>query len=411
MSPPRQRLTIERLGHRGEGVAPGPVFVPRALPGEIVEGAVENGRMSAPRILSPVSARVRPPCPHARRCGGCVLQHVRDDFVAEWKAGVIREALKARGLAAPLRRIATSPPGSRRRAVLTARRLKGGTLVGFHGWKSGEISEIGSCLLLRPELLDQLPLIRDLTRIGASRKGRLSIALTLLADGVDIAVSGGRAPGRELRQALVGRARRAENLVRLSWNDEVLASFAPARLRLGGVEVTLPPGAFLQATEAGEAALLDAVRDAVAGAGRLADLFAGAGSFTLPLARLAPVHAVEGNRAMIRALDSGWRAGRSLKQVTVEARDLFRRPLDPEELARFDAVVLDPPRAGAEAQMREIARAGVGRLALVSCNPVSFARDAQILCQAGFGIDWIDVIDQFRWSAHVELAACLSRRG
>lgn len=178
---------------------------------------------------------------------------------------------------------------------------------------------------------------------------------------------------------------------------------------MGRARVSPPPGAFLQPTPQGEAALVAAVRDAIGAARRIADLFAGCGTFALPLAETAEVHAVEGDAAMTAALDAGWRGATGLRRVTTEARDLFRRPLTATELGRFDAVVLDPPRQGAAAQTAELARSRVAVVAAVSCNPVTFARDAKTLVAGGFALDWLQVIDQFRWSPHVELAARLSR--
>ena len=404
------RLTIERLGHQGDGVAPGPVFVARGLPGEVVEGVVEAGRMASPRIVAPVVERVRPPCRHAKACGGCALQHAHDGFLATWKIGVVETALKAQGLEAPIRGISTSPPRSRRRVVLAARRLKNGTQVGFYGQKSDTIIEITDCHLIRPELLAQLELVGKLTRLGASRKGRLAVTLTLLDDGVDIAVSGAKPLDRELFHQL-GDLVRGAGVVRLSWEGEPVVAFGPAMLSLGPARVPLPPGAFLQATREGEMALVASVEQALSGAGKVADLFAGAGTFALPLSKSAAIHAVESQENMLDALLAGWRGAEGLKPVTIEARDLFRRPLLADELARFDAIVLDPPRAGAEAQVAEIARAPIGVLAMVSCNPVTFARDARVLVEAGFTIEWLRVVDQFRWSPHVELVARFVRKG
>ncbi len=410
MSGARQTVTIERLGHQGDGIAPGPVFVPRSLPGEVVEGVVEAGRMASPRILSPVAERVRPPCRHAKSCGGCALQHAGAEFLARWKLGVVETALKAQGVEAPILGISTSPPRSRRRAVLAARRLKSGAQVGFHGLKSDTIVEISECHLIRPELLALLPLIREIAVLGGSRKGRLAVTLTLLDDGVDIAVSGGKPLEPALFTALVELVR-GKGVVRLSWEGEVVAAFGPVRLTMGPARVPLPPGAFLQATREGEAALVAAVEEAVEGAQKVADLFAGAGTFTLPLTRRAAVHAVESLEDMLEALLAGWRGAGGLKPASTETRDLFRRPLLPDELGRFDAVVLDPPRAGAEAQVAELARAQVPVVAMVSCNPVTFARDARLLCDAGFAVEWLRVVDQFRWSPHVELVARFTRKG
>jgi 23S rRNA (uracil1939-C5)-methyltransferase len=198
-------------------------------------------------------------------------------------------------------------------------------------------------------------------------------------------------------------------LARLSWDGEVVFQSEPPVLAMGVARVSPPPGAFLQATPEGEAALLRAVLEATDGARRVADLFAGCGTFALPVAQRAEVHAVEGSSQMLAALDHGWRTALGLKRVSTETRDLFRRPLMPDELARFDAVVIDPPRAGAEAQIGQIAAAQLPRVAAVSCNPVTFARDARALVTAGYRLDWVQVVDQFRWSAHVELTACFTR--
>ena len=402
------RLTVERLGHLGDGIAPGPVFVPMVLPGEVVEGDVVDGRMTAPRIVTPSPDRVKPACPHYRACGGCGLMHASDDFVAGWKADVVRTALAAQGLDAPFRPVVTSPPQSRRRATLSGRRTKKGALVGFHGRASGTIVEIPGCRLLHPHLMAALPTLAEVTALGASRKGEVGLTVTVTEGGLDLTVAEGKPLDQSLFSALAALAERAD-LARIVWNGEPVASRRPAAQRFGAARVVPPSGAFLQATAAGEAALVGAVREAVGAAKRIADLFAGAGTFSLPLAERAEVHAVEGEAAMLAALDAGWRQTTGLHRVTTEARDLFRRPLLPDELTRFDAVVIDPPRAGAEAQARELAGSGVQVIAAVSCNPVTFARDARILSDAGFAIDWVQVVDQFRWSPHVELAARLSR--
>ena len=321
---------------------------------------------------------------------------------------MVEVALAAQGLAAPLRPIAVSPPGSRRRAVLAGRRTKKGALVGFHGRGSDTIVAVSGCLVLHPDLVAAIPACEALAVHGGSRKGEIAFALTRTETGIDLAATGGKPPDAALRAALAEVARDAD-LARLTWNGEQVAARRPAVLRLGGVAVEPPPGAFLQATAEGEAALVSAVGEAVGEAARVADLFAGCGTFTLPLAARAAVHAVEGEAALTAALDHGWRHAEGLKPVTVETRDLFRRPLDAGELAGVDAVVIDPPRAGAAAQTAAIAASGVARVAAVSCNPASFARDAKTLVQAGFRLDWVQVVDQFRWSHHVELAAGLSR--
>lgn len=402
-------VTIERLGHLGDGVAPGPVFVPRALPGEVVTGEIENGRMVEVKIQTPVSNRVRPVCQHYKNCGGCALQHASDSFVENWKKSVVETALEAQGLDAPIRRVQTSPPHSRRRATIAARRMKKGVQLGFHGAQTDTICEIDACQLLRPELMLMLPFLRDLTMIGGSRKGRLAITLTLLDDGVDIAVKGGKPLTTELFSKLAQKAGAQRNVVRLSWDNEPIAVFSAAQLCLGKAKVSPPAGAFLQATQEGEQALVLSVLESVGQAKNVADLFSGCGTFALPLAENATVHAVEDARDMLDALHAGWRGAQNLKAVTVEARDLAKNPLRPDELAKYGAIVLDPPRIGVEAQVAELAKASIPRITMVSCNPVTFARDVRVLTQAGYVIEWVDVMDQFRWSPHVELVGCLVR--
>jgi len=401
---------IERLSLRGEGLTAEGIAVPLTLPGEEIEGEIAGGRIARSRIVTPVADRVRPPCPHFATCGGCALQHAHDAYVADWKVEVVRRALAAQGLAAPMRPIQTSPPGARRRAVLAGRRTKKGVLVGFHARASDVIVPIPDCLLLHPDLIACLPACEALTVLGASRKGVLSMTLTRSEDGADVSVAEGKPIEGRFFAELAALADR-HDLARLTWNGELIAERRPPRQRMGAAHVVPPPGAFLQATADGQAVLTDAVREAVGKARRIADLFAGCGTFALPLADGAEVHALEGSRAMCAALDRGWRAAPGLKRVTTEARDLFRRPLRREELKGVEAVVIDPPRAGAEAQAEEIAASDVPRVAAVSCNPVSFARDARILSAAGFRLDWVQAVDQFRWSGHVELTACFRRDG
>ncbi len=401
-------LTVDRLGHLGDGIAAGPVYAPLTLPGEVVEGDMTGDRMSAPRIVTPSPDRVRPPCPHFKSCGGCALQHASDEFVASWKAGIVRSALAAHGLGVPILKVETSPPKSRRRAVLAGRRTKKGAIVGFHARASDTVIEVPNCQLLLPQIVDLIPVLENLTQIGTSRKAELALTVTWSEAGADVVVKGGKPLDGRFRTELASFAVK-NGLVRLTWDDDLIAERHPPVQRFDGIAVIPPPGAFLQATHHGEAALLAAVTRAVGPAKRIVDLFAGCGTFALPLARRAQVHAVEGSPDMLSALDTAWREATGLKRVTTEARDLFRRPLVPLELKRFDAAVIDPPRAGAKAQIAELAASGIPRIAAVSCNPVTFARDAKTLIDAGYSLDWVEVIDQFRWSPHVELAARFTR--
>jgi 23S rRNA (uracil1939-C5)-methyltransferase len=401
------QLTIEKLGHLGDGIAQGPhhpVYIPQTLPGEVVEGEIEGERLTGMRIATPSPERVKPPCPHARSCGGCLMQHASDSFVAEWKQGIIRGALAGQGIEAALRPILTSPAQSRRRATLTGRKTKGGTLMGFHARASDTLVAVPNCKLLDPGLIAAFPALERLIRIGGTRSTELTLTITRSLAGADIAVSGGKALDQNLRLDLA-RACEQGGIARLSWNDEVVAFAAPPVQRFGSALVTPPPGAFLQATPQGETSLVSAIREAIGPARRVIDLFAGCGTFSLPLAAQAEVHAVEGLAALTQALDRAARATPGLRRVSVETRDLFRRPLEVEEFKGVDAVVIDPPRAGAEAQTRRLAEARVPVIAAVSCNPVTFARDARILLANGYRLDWIQGVDQFRWSSHVEIAA------
>lgn len=402
-------VTIDRLGQHGDGIAQGPdgpLFIPATLPGEVVEGQPDGDRLTDLRILTPVADRVRPPCAHARACGGCRMQHASDALVARWKEGIVAGALAGQGLTAPIRPILTSPARSRRRATLAARRTKGGVLLGFHAAGSGTIIPVPQCQLLHPDLMAAFPALESLTRLGGSRSTELALTVTASLAGPDVSVTGGKPLDAALRLDLA-RAAESHGIARLTWDGETVALRAAPMQRMGAALVSPPPGGFLQATAQGESDLLAAVAEAVGPARRIADLFAGSGTFTLPLAARAEVHAVESDAQALAALDRGWRGAQGLKRVTTEARDLFRRPMEPDDLRGFDAVVIDPPRAGAEAQTDRLAAARVPVIAAVSCNPATFARDARRLVDAGYVIEWIQPVDQFRWSAHVELAARL----
>ena len=403
-------LTIDRLGHLGDGVAQGPdgaVFVPQMLPGEVVEGDLQDGKLLNPRIVTPSVNRVRPPCVHARSCGGCLMQHSADPFVADWKLGIVKGALDGQGLTTLFRPILTSPPMSRRRATLSARRTKGGVLLGFHARASDTLVAVPNCQLLHPDLIATFPALESLVKIGGSRSSEMSLTVTRSLAGPDVVVAGAKTVDAAVQLDLA-RLAETHGFARLTWNGEMVALRAQPMQRFGRALVAPPPGAFLQATAEGEIALLQAVALAVGSARKITDLFAGVGTFALPLAERAEVHAVESEAAMLTALDKGARAAEGLRRVTVETRDLYRRPLEADEFKGVEAVVIDPPRAGAEAQTRTLAAAKIPVIAAVSCNPVTFARDAKVLVNAGYSLDWVQVVDQFRWSAHVELAARFS---
>ncbi|SHF37308.1 23S rRNA m(5)U-1939 methyltransferase [Litoreibacter ascidiaceicola] len=391
--------TILRLNHKGEGVPDTGAPIPRVLPDEVVEEG---------RIVTPSADRVAAPCRHYKSCGGCAMQHASDDFVAEWKTDVIRLGLSARGIETDIRPILTSPAQSRRRATLHGRRTKKGAMVGFFGRGSDALIEVPDCKLLDPALIAAFPVLEELTVAAASRKSTVGLVVTLSEAGLDIDIRDAKPlePQGILEMAALAERHK---LARLSWDGEAVATREPPVQSFGKGKVAPPPGAFLQATAHGQAALLGCVQEALGDAKQVVDLFAGCGTFTLPAAEKAEVWALEGEAALIDALDAGWRKAVGLKKVKAEVRDLFRRPLLPQELRKTDAVIIDPPRAGAEAQTIELAQSGVKRIAAVSCNPISFARDAEILINGGYRLDWVQPVDQFRWSSHVELAAQFSK--
>ncbi|WP_177174618.1 class I SAM-dependent RNA methyltransferase [Loktanella fryxellensis] len=397
-------MTIQGLTHLGAGRANDDTLIPRTLPGEVV--ALRDDGTA--QILTPSADRVAPPCRHFRTCGGCALQHASDPFVAAWKQTVVERALHAHGLEPPFRPIHTSPPQARRRAKFSGRRTKKGAMVGFHARASDVLVAVPDCQLVTPTLRAAIPMLEALTVITASRKGEVALTVTGSRAGLDVLVQTEQRLTDPLRIEVAAFAQ-THRLARLTWGDETVVTINPPVQVMGPATVLPPPGAFLQATQDGEDALRAAVIEIVGDAPRVADLFAGAGTFSLPLAVGAEVLAVEGDAAMIAALDKGWRATPGLRRVTGVARDLFRRPLEPDELAPFSAVVLDPPRAGAAAQVATLAGSRVDRIAMVSCNPVTFGRDVAALVAGGYRVDWVQVVDQFRWSPHVEMVASLTR--
>ncbi len=399
-------LTIESLTHLGLGRASdGRSLLPRVLPGEEVDVA-QDGTV---RIVTPSVDRIAAPCRHFKSCGGCAMQHATDVFVADWKQDIVVKAVQARGLDTVFREIATSPAQSRRRAKLSGRRTKKGAMVGFHTRASDTLVQVPDCQLLTPALIASFPALEALTVLACSRKGEIDLTVTEAKLGPDVLVATDKELTPQLRVELAGLANQF-GLSRLVWNDEPVVMINPPVQDFGGTGVVPPPGAFLQATKHGEATLLAAVEEITSNASRVIDLFSGSGTFALPLAKRAEVHAVEGEAAMLGALDRGWREGHQLRRVTTETRDLFRRPLEADELRHFDAAVIDPPRAGAEAQIETLAASEVKIIAMVSCNPVTFARDARTLVDAGFAMPWIQVVDQFRWSPHVEVVASFTRK-
>lgn len=403
-----ENIRITHLGQHGDGVAAGPVYVPMTVPGDVVSGQLDGDTLRDIKIVTPSDNRVKAPCKHFKSCGGCSLQHIRDDVVSDWKTEVVRNALTQRGLDTDLRPTVTSPPNSRRRATFAVRRTKSGALTGFHARNSETVIQIQDCILLKPSLTQAIPNLERLAILGASRKHGLNVTVTETTRGLDIAIEGGKDLDPIL-QAELAKMTEAHGWSRITWNNETAALRAPPGVAFSDIPVRIPPGAFLQATEHGEATLLSHVQTIVQGAKHITDLFAGCGTFALPLARDAEVTAYEGDRSMVTALEHGWRNADGLKRVSAHVRDLFRDPLQPDEFRKTDAVVIDPPRAGAASQIEALAESCVGKIAHVSCNPQTFARDAETLVQAGFTLEWVQPVDQFRWSPHIELVSAFRR--
>ena len=390
---------IVRIAARGDGVTASGRYAPLAAPGDVLraDGAVEPG-----------PNHQHPPCRHFPECGGCQLQHVTDAAYRDYLKDRIGGALAQHGLATQIREPHLSPPKSRRRATLRAINAGRQMLIGFNAGRSKRIVDMRECHILRPELFALIEPLRRLLGGPVQVPGVADIRLTLADQDADVLLSDVKADGLEAAEALP-RFGEDHGMARLSVDDgygaETRYEPNPVTVTLSGVPVVLPPGAFLQATEDGERALVDAVREAIGDSGRAADLFAGIGTFALALD--GQVTAAEASREAVLTLQMA--ARRAGRRVTVEHRDLYRRPFDARELAAFDAIVLDPPRAGAEEQVKQLAASTVPRIAYVSCNPATFARDAAILAAGGYRIEWARPVGQFRWSTHIELAASFSR--
>jgi 23S rRNA (uracil1939-C5)-methyltransferase len=405
-------LTIARLGAQGDGVAEtpeGPVFVPFALPGEKVNVARGSKKADLVSILEASLQRVEPACRHFTDCGGCAMQHLEENAYRDWKRGLLVEALRAKGIGIEVDPLVSFPPHTRRRAALTARRTEGSVLLGFNAALSHRIVDLEECPVLLPQLVAALPLLRRLVRLIARTNDAFRLAVTQTDSGLDVAAQGsGRLEGKP-RQAAIEFCI-ANGIARLTIDGEIVIEPNKPAILVGGVTVAPPPGAFLQAVEGAEAAMAGLVAEHLVKAKRVADLFAGIGTFALRLARASEVHAVEGDAPALAALDRAFRFASGLKKVTVEKRDLYVRPVTFKELdAAFDGVVFDPPRAGAEAQAVQIARSQVRLVAAVSCNPLTLARDLEILIAGGYQLRQVVPVDQFLWSPHLEAVALLEK--
>ena len=410
-----EQLTIVRLGHRGDGIADtaaGPVYVPYALPGETVTVETVVGhpdRRHLDHVDRPSHERAAPICKHFTQCGGCAMQHWSLAEYHLWKRGLVAEALEQAGLIAPVADIIDAHGQGRRRAVLHARRGGHDLLeVGFTAPRAHHIVAIDRCPILAPGLDGAIPAAWAIAEILKPTDKPLDIHVTATDSGMDVDVRGSGPLNSGRTTALAGVAEKYR-LARITRHGELVAQAAQPLMKIGRAQVPLPPGAFLQATAAGEATLARLVLDHAGGAKRVADLFCGIGTFALRLAERARVTAADSETSAVKALERAAANTSGLKPVEAQTRDLFRRPFMAAELKGFDAVVFDPPRQGAEAQVRELVKSAVPLVVAVSCDATTFARDAGILVGGGYKLVGVTPVDQFRYSFHVELVAKFER--
>jgi 23S rRNA (uracil1939-C5)-methyltransferase len=409
-------MVINRLGHRGDGVTDsggGPIYVSGTLPGETVEVESLPGqpdRRHLLRVEVPSTDRTAPICPHFGVCGGCALQHWTSAPYRAWKRGLVVEALRQAGIEAPVGNLIDAHGEGRRRVVFHASGSSRDVLeVGFSAARAHQVIPIDRCPVLAKGLDGALQAAWVLAEMLLPTGKPLDIQATATDAGLDIDVRDSGPLTAKLTTALTGVAARRQDLARLTRHGEVIAQQRMPSVRMGAATVLLPPAAFLQATAEGEAVLSRLVLDSCTGAKSIADLFAGVGPFAPRLAAQARVVAVDDDEGAIDALKQAAAGTSGLKPVTAERRDLFRNPLQKQELKRFDAVVFDPPRQGADAQSRLFAQSGVPLIVAVSCNPGTFARDMRHLIDGGYRLAAVTPVDQFRYSPHVEIVARLEK--
>lgn len=409
-------LEISAVGSRGDSTTEGeagPIYTPYALPGEQVRARVAGGRAEVLEVLRASSERQEPACRHFGRCGGCQLQHWQDEPYLAWKREQVIEALTKRGFGGAYVEPTIPAWGDgRRRASLHAARQNNQVRIGFIERGGARLTPITQCPVLAPQLEEVVLKLAPLAELALPSRGEITLQCLLTDSGVDISIKGaGRVEllQRAALEKLIAEAN-ALDLARLSFEGETIIERAKPTLRMGRTIVSPPPGAFLQPTALGEETLARLTIEALQGSKRVVDLFSGIGTFALRLAEQAEVLAAEGDAEMLVALKKASDgAGGALKEITTMRRDLLRTPLSTLEMKKFDGAVMDPPRSGARQQAEQIARAPIRKLAYVSCDPASFARDIKILIEHGFTLTKITPVDQFRWSPHIELVGAFER--
>jgi 23S rRNA (uracil1939-C5)-methyltransferase len=406
-----ETVTVTALGHRGDGIAKGPegpVYVPFALPGETVLIERQGARGRLVEVIAPSPDRVAPVCPVFGRCGGCALQMLPLAGSRRLKRDFVLAALAQQGLETEVAETLGVPPESRRRAVLSALRTGPAVLLGYHERSTNRLVDIAVCPVLSPALAARIGDIRALVAPLAPMRKPVRVTVLLTRTGLDIDLEGVTHPSPRQTSELI-RLAQDGGVARLSIAGEPVLTLAEPLVEVAGVMLTPPPGAFIQASAEAEALMAGLVVEHFAGAKRAADLFSGFGAFALALARTMPVKAVEASDVALSALAMAARHAPGLKRIETERRDLFAFPLAASELKGFDAVVFDPPRAGAKAQAEALAAAPITRIAAISCNPASFARDARILVDGGYHLERVVPVDQFVYSAEVEVVGLFRR--
>ncbi|HEX5280300.1 MAG TPA: hypothetical protein VFW28_09485 [Micropepsaceae bacterium] len=400
-------VEIVRVAHAGDGVTADGRFVPLTVPGDVVRVGRNGKRAGIKEVLSPGPARIAAACRHFGRCGGCALQMMEHSAYLAWKRELVIAALRQRGFSDPLvDAIHAIAAQTRRRAMLKCRKAGDRLLLGFYEADSHRLVDIEECPVLVPEITALLPPLKQALLRILNSGDEAELHVTASDTGMDFSLKLARRRDPDLLMEF-SRLATELNLARLCWNGEPVVVNTAPELRIGRISVPLPPEPFLQPSKQGEGLLQKLVSEAAHDAKRVADLFCGCGTFAFPLAEGAQVTAIDSGAAQIAAVNTAARA--SGARVQGMARDLFRRPLIPAELEGFDCVVLDPPRPGATAQMRNLAQSDVASVLYVSCNPASFARDARMLCDGGYRLMRVVPVDQFLWSPHVEVFAQFSR--
>ena len=397
---------ITVLGHQGDGIGNAPAgraYVPFALAGERWARAGGAFRL----VSEPSSDRRTPPCPHFGVCGGCVAQHMSGELYLKWKRQILVDAFQHADINAIVEPLAPILPGTRRRLVMTAMWLPSGVALGFHERGSDRLVTITDCIIADPIIVEALPVLRQLAARLLPRREQVRVIVTKTDSGIDVGFEGAKqeigAADRSALASLLANTR----ILRVSVDGDPIIARSEPYLTVGAAKVLPPPGVFLQAAALAEAIMIERVVAAVGKAKRVCDLFSGLGTFALPLSRTATILAIDNDAKALAALNTAARNTQGLKPIETRQRDLMREPLSRKELEDVDAVVFDPPRAGAEAQAQSLAKSKVGTVVAVSCNPATLARDVAILLDGGYELQTLLPIDQFLYSNHLEAIAVL----